>query len=482
MRGESSVRAALIGRVCREELRYLAGQRLFRVMALILGLALCAALVLGALALQEQRAVQQQLSEEVRQQWVEQPDRHPHRVAHYGTFAFRPPPALGLFDPGVDRYVGNSIFLEAHRQNPANFAAVMENTTLTRFGELSPAFLLQYLVPLLLVVLAGTAVTREREHGTALLLRAQGLGLGSLLAGKTLAYALEGTCGVVLVLLASAAVLAVDGALGVDAASRLLALGVVYTLFLTICSGLGVACSALCRNARQAMLAVTAGWLLLALMLPRAVPDWIQAAEPLPTRVEFAAAVKADAADRGDSHNPEDSAFEALRQELLDEHGVDRVEELPVNFGGLVMVAGERRDAEAFQRQYERFLARLDRQDRLLSGAAWASPAMAVNRLSALLSGTDRHAYVDFQDAAEDYRYRVMQELNELHAHEIDYEDDRAQRISSDHWAAIPPFEYSHPTLTEVPRPWAAVWPMTGWVVLTVALLVWIGRSRKEWS
>jgi ABC-2 type transport system permease protein len=50
-----------------------------------------------------------------------QPDRHPHRVVHYGHFIFRPLGPLAAFDPGVDAFTGNSMFLEGHRQNTANF-------------------------------------------------------------------------------------------------------------------------------------------------------------------------------------------------------------------------------------------------------------------------------------------------------------------------------------------------------------------------
>ncbi|WP_254554927.1 hypothetical protein, partial [Salmonella enterica] len=53
-----------------------------------------------------------------------QPDRHPHRVVHYGHFIVRPLGPLAAFGPGVDAFTGNSMFLEGHRQNTANFGDV----------------------------------------------------------------------------------------------------------------------------------------------------------------------------------------------------------------------------------------------------------------------------------------------------------------------------------------------------------------------
>ena len=35
------------------------------------------------------------------EQWAEQPDRHPHRVVHYGHFIFRPQSVLAFFDFGI---------------------------------------------------------------------------------------------------------------------------------------------------------------------------------------------------------------------------------------------------------------------------------------------------------------------------------------------------------------------------------------------
>ncbi len=63
-----------------------------------------------------------------------QPDRHPHRMVHYGHYVFRAPAPLAIFDPGLDFVTGQSIFLEGHRQNTAMFA---ESSASADFGGLS---------------------------------------------------------------------------------------------------------------------------------------------------------------------------------------------------------------------------------------------------------------------------------------------------------------------------------------------------------
>ena len=62
-------------------------------------------------------AVQQQWQETNDAKWEAQPDRHPHRAAHYGAMVFRVISPLSFIDAGVNPFVGNVLFLEAHRQN-----------------------------------------------------------------------------------------------------------------------------------------------------------------------------------------------------------------------------------------------------------------------------------------------------------------------------------------------------------------------------
>lgn len=113
-----------------------------------------------------------------------QPDRHPHRVVHYGHFVYRLPSALAAFDAGVDPFTGSSMFLEGHRQNTANFGDVMQGSILTRFGQLTPAFVLQVLAPLVLVFLGHGVLSQERERGTLRQLMLQGASSRSIVGGK----------------------------------------------------------------------------------------------------------------------------------------------------------------------------------------------------------------------------------------------------------------------------------------------------------
>ncbi len=110
--------------VARDELRLM---RRNRVAMIACALLVLLTLVTMASSWAHQRGIEDlraRHQHEAQDAFDSQPDRHPHRMVHYGTFIFRPLSALAAFDPGVDAFTGNSMFLEGHRQNTANFGDV----------------------------------------------------------------------------------------------------------------------------------------------------------------------------------------------------------------------------------------------------------------------------------------------------------------------------------------------------------------------
>ncbi|PAU85692.1 ABC transporter permease [Pseudomonas sp. WN033] len=437
--------------VALQEWRYVCRQRLLLWLFGLLLVTVAIALLQSwqqARQLSEQQQAMQQI---VDQQWQQQPDRHPHRVAHFGTFAFRQPSALGFFDPGVDPQVGNSLFLEAHRQNPANFSAAGQASSLSRLGQFSPAFVLQVVLPLFLMLLAAAAVLREREQLTGRLLLAQGLAGWQLRLGKVLAYAGLACLMVALVQLQVLLVQVVTVGVSTALLVSLFGLWLGYCLALLACIALAVWLADGCRDTRQALLLLTALWLALVVIMPRVMPFWLQP-ERLDSRVLFDAGVKAELRAMGDSHNPDDPAFGRFREQVLKRYGVARVEDLPVNYGGLLMQEGERLSSEVFERHYARLQAQRTAQEQRLHWTALINPLLALQQFSMALSGTDPAAFRDFEQQAEAYRYELIQRLNHLHTHQIAFENDRGQRVSQAHWQAMPMFVHQPEQLAQLWR------------------------------
>jgi ABC-2 type transport system permease protein len=254
-----------------------------------------------------------------------QPARHPHRMVHYGTYVYRPVSALAAFDPGVDPFAGTTLYLEGHRQNSASFGAVRENSSLMRFGQLAPAFVLQTLAPLLLVFLGFSMVSRERENGVLRQLRTHGARGREIIFGKVMALSLVAFAALVPALVALVWI-------GLSAPAEALGASLVgagFALYLLVWVALIIAASALMKSSRASLIALVAAWAFIAVMAPRGAAELASRLTPLPTRAETDLRLAAELRQMGDSHNPNDPFFTAFRARLLSEHRVARVEDLP---------------------------------------------------------------------------------------------------------------------------------------------------------
>lgn len=385
-----------------------------------------------------------------------QPDRHPHRVVHYGTFIFRPLGPLAAFDPGVDAFTGNSMFLEGHRQNTANFGDVRQSSLLVRVGQLTPAFVLQVVAPLLLIFLGYGALARETERGTLRLLMLQGVGRGQVVRGKLMAL---GAVALLAGLPAMVGFVLIAGQPGALALPMLtIALG--YFAYLALWVVMILLVSALVRRSRDALLALVALWAIVVVLLPRVAPDLANAAIPLQNRLQTDIAIARDLRQMGDSHNPDDPHFAKFKQFVLDRYGVTRVEDLPVNYKGILGLEGERMTSKLFDRYAGESYAAQARQNALVETAGLLSPAIAIRSLSMAAAGTDFAGHRRFLEQAEAYRYDLVQRLNKLQADNVSYKDDTAQdadadrrkRVAASNWAAMPDFAFKAPRGADLAR------------------------------
>ncbi len=381
-------------------------------------------------------------------QFKSQPDRHPHRMVHYGTYALRPVGPLAAFDPGVDAFTGTVLFLEGHRQNSATFGAARESSDLLRFGQLTPAFVLQSLAPLLLVFLGFASVARERESGSLRSLRAHGASTLAIMAGKALALGA----------VAALAMLPAGAALGWAAANAPAQAGMAvltalaYGAYLLIWVLAIVAASALARTSQGALIGLIAVWAVVVVLVPRAAAGWVGTSTPLPSRVDTEFAIAADLRRLGDSHNPNDPYFAAFKARVLRQYGVSRVEDLPVNYRGIQAMEGERLTSKLFADYGARSDEIQMKQSAQLAMMGLFSPALTVRRVSMLAAATDLSTHLAFMRQAEAYRFDLVQRLNRLQAQAVSSADDSARsrdpiadrrtRISASFWKSMPEFHF----------------------------------------
>jgi ABC-2 type transport system permease protein len=396
--------------VARQQWTQLLRERRLRLLG-ILVVALCALALADSLA--DARRAHQALDGDMRAEmrvWEAQGAANPHGAAHFGRYVYKPLQPLAVLDPGLLAHLGSTLKLEGHVQNTSRFKATDSGAALTRFGGFSPAFAMQALVPLLIVFAAFGAFSGDRAR--QLLWQETGAGAApwQLLAGRFGAFA--------------AALLVLAGVIGVGAAlaalpawrcEHILALGLMlaaYTVYWFAFVGITLAISAWSTSARTALLAALGFWMTAAILVPMLAPALAEQRYPTPGATAFHAKVDAEVMLGPDGHSPRDVRFAALERATLASYGVARIEDLPINYSGLLFEYGERTTAAIYNRHFDRLYDDYDRQAVFGLAASVVSPLMALRPLSAALAQSDLPAHRHFLVQAEAYRYRMVQALN----------------------------------------------------------------------
>jgi ABC-2 type transport system permease protein len=383
----------------------------------LLWLALACVLLAGAsLATSSARLAAQQeerraVAEEEARIWDSQGEIDPHDAAHVGRAVPAPVRPLAAFDPGLSDFVGTSVFLEAHAQNPARHRPIDGGTALSRFGGFSAAWTLQVVAPLL-IILAGFAtmsgaVARERLR--------QELGAGAsataLVAGRLAALAAAAGLLALAMFGVSLPAMVLQGAGRADMAGLAAIVGA-YALYLLAFCALTVAASGLFASARTALVTLLGFWAVTTLLAPRIAPAIAENLAPTPSAVAFRAAVTEEAERGVDVHDPSDAGTIEFQSELLARYQASTVEDLPINIRGATYEYGEQLSTDLYNRHFNSLYDIYQRQEVVQRMFSLISPAVALQPWSRAFAGTDFGAHVDYLSGVEDYRYRLVQTLN----------------------------------------------------------------------
>jgi len=434
----------------------------------------------------EQNAIRLQHQQKARQSWEANPDKHPHRMAHFGSFAFRLKQPLSMFDHGIESFTGNAVFLEAHRQNSVNFSEAGFSTGTLRFGELSMAMLLQLVLPLIIFFLGFFVVVSNRENGTLKILLSQGAHWKEILFGKTLGlFLLVLLFFLPIVLITGLFLLFGESVLNTtDSWQRFILLFFAYTLFLFILSFVTIAVSTSSRSSKNALLTLLGIWLFMVVLVPKTSQAIGNAIYPTPSKLGFQSAVERDIIKKGDSHNPNDPFFNRLRDSVLAVHQVDSVTQLPFNYGGFVMREGEKTTAALYKKHHDSLFRIYEKQNNLSRITAVLNPFTAIKNVSMAFTGTDFRGYVDFQDQAEVYRYKLAQEMNELQMEyigaRVSSSDGKVNVIGHEHWEEFPDFEHQmQPFKSSLNQASLGIFSLLGWTLLSLFGLRYLSKKAK---
>ncbi len=417
-----------------------------------------------------------QAEQAARAQWDHQGDRNPHRAAHFGLYAFKPRAALSVVEPGVDRQLGQALWLEPHKRNMALFAPAADEAPSLGLGGLTPGFVLFALVPLLIAVLGHGTVIRERERGTLRLLQACGVDGVRLVAGKWLGLSLA----VALVLLPA---LALGAWLSVDRSGRAAAgwLGAGLGIYYATWAAATVLVSTLARSARSALLVLSALWVAGVFLVPRLAASVVDQATPLPTGAAFRAAIHHDIEHGLPGDGSARQRLQDFDAALLADAGVQRLDDLPYGANARRRLFRDAYATRVHALHFQRLWEAQQRQQRLLRWAGALGPFVPMRAVGSALAQTDLAHRRHFEEAAEAYRQRFTTWIDDWDLRATRGVTSFESRYAGDaQWQAMPSWRYTPPDTAFSLRSAAADGSLlVAWCAAALGALVVAGRRLK---
>ncbi|MEP5341294.1 MAG: ABC transporter permease subunit [Algibacter sp.] len=346
-----------------------------------------------------------------REQWENQGKKSAHSAAHYGTFAFKPIPTLSLIDNGLNKYLGVSIFLEAHRQNSASYKQITDQNDLARFADLSPAFVFIFLMPLLIILLGFNSFTTEKESGTLQLILSQGASKRKLVLGKTIGIWLA-----LLLLLIPVFILGFCFIVFSDYGNGdLLRYGFILIsllLYYGIFIHLSIATSVWAKSSNFSLIILLSFWMISALLMPKLTADISKKTHRTPSPIVYQKNIKEELADGINGHDLSSKKAIAFKDSLLTKHNVSSIDKLPVNFYQLLMQAGEKHETTVYKNAMTQLNNIYIEQLKIHQLNAFISPTILMRMLSMQFANTDLQSHYNFTYQAEEYRGALISSLN----------------------------------------------------------------------
>ncbi len=408
-------------------------------------------------------------------QWLGQPQKNPHSAAHYGFYAYKPLWVMAVGDKGMEDYLGAAVWLEAHHQNEVKVKAIQDATFLARFGDLTVAFVWQYLFPLLIILLTFNTLTSEREQGTLRMLLVAGASKYDIVKAKFLAsYRTVLWLFLPTFLVLNLAMLILNPADYAAHLPHLLMLLVALGLYFAFFTLAGVLVSALTLDSGNALFRLLAVWVLVCTVLPRLSASVGRHWQPLPTAFHFWKDMKDEmavgAAERADS----------LERVYLAKYEVSSIEELPINYAGVRLQASEEH-ADLIHDQFYGELARSEqRQNRLIGLGAVLSPVMALRNVSSALAGTDGGTQEHFARQAETHRRLIQKTMNGAIVEAPKDAGGSIPVLETSLWERVPQFAYQPVTFGELlSRQWFNLLVLLAWTAFVALSVKTVSKRMK---
>jgi ABC-2 type transport system permease protein len=418
---------------------------------------------------------------EKRDQWLNQGNKHPHIASHFGTFVFKPKTALSFFDFGIDAYTGAFIYLEAHYQHDFMFRQAQDYSAMIRFGELSISLVLQLLIPLLIIFLCFATFTEERNQGTLKILISQGVCFRKIVWSKIATYTIFVFALLIpaVFLLMSALLFKPQFEFTSDILLRCTLLTLCYALYFFIFICLSIWVSSWAYSSGNALLLLLFLWVLLSIVIPKFIANQATKAYQLPSKANFEVTIKSDLDNKLKRELSKDKLIIDFTQQLFRQYKVNRIADLPFNYEAACAQVYEDFSNEVHDRHATKLTQNMINQNKLSSYASVLNPFLAIRNLSMAMCGTDFYTYVDFQNAAESYRRKMVRQLN------LDYRDHSKTgefyeyKAGKKLWVALEDFNYQIPKgLDGLRNYWIELFSLFFWTLgLMMGITKFVNKS-----
>jgi len=440
----------MIAAVVRKEITVLRRDgRVLALIALIAALALVALLTAWAAHVNHEQQVSRAQSGD-REAFAQQRNKPSHSAAHFGRMAYKPPAPLSVFDPGAAPYLGQVIWLEAHRQDPAMFRPAEDAPDLGRLADLSVAGVLTTLLPLLIFVMGYSAFAGERERGTLRQIMAAGAGHDAVFIGKFAAIAGVGVAlaFVMIALSTTTAIIASEDASAGDTIVRGARVFAGFATYGCACAAIALLVSALVRTATSALLILLTVWAVSIVIVPRVAASAGELLHPTPDASAFwtqaSDSIRANRPKRGSD------ALRLVEQQVVSravgrESATADAAAANLNRAALGQEISEVLGAQVYAEAYRSLYDTYERQRETRRRASVVTPAIALMQWSSALSGTDIAAHSHFALEAERQRQTLIRKINEdmmVNGAGQGYD----YLPSAEFWSSVPDFSYRPPS------------------------------------
>lgn len=238
-------------------------------------------------------------------------------------------------------------------------------------------------------------------------------------------------------------------------------------LFSLTMSVISVSVSLLTRSSALSLVVLSGFWLVGVFLAPRLSSEVSKRIDPSITSLEFENTTFRQKEYGINGQGTKDQRREKLKDSVLRQYGVKRLEDLPVFFIPITIEYFEDSDGEVMDKAYSAVEENEKAQDRFVLAGMAFSPFLAFRDFSMRMTATDMRVHRDFTEKAEVHRRKVGVLVNDFY--------QKNTVASNAFWKTVPQFAYTSPS--------TAWWLSSAAGSLAVLLLwaavaVWLMRFR----